>query len=782
MRVLVTALLVCACGRSVSPATPIADHQPAAPAPLERVALDDRPPLTLVARGGDPRPALAFVAAHSRGSAASAALAGVLAARLEAAGIVGVETRAHGLGIEVACLAAGPKDAERFVTAVRAAVATEVTLADPALRAARRQEEALFALRFAGPAQAAAAACSGELGVLPAASRVDLASRAGVAWLNQARAAIFRVEAAAFAALGPESFLDATRDALSDASAWPTGDADTDTWPEQDVVAVDPGGGNRQLSVAVWLANADAAVGAANALGSGESELRARLESLAPPWRLERATAIARQRGACLRLDVTPPPLDPGPSSGEVGRVAALVERSALLAVASAGRGALDESVLRPIDPRRSASLAAWRALPSGEQPGALRRTVAYVTGAGDSVATSELGRSVSDARVRLARPSIDVAEQAEPGQGELWMLLASPCGTGTESAQDAGALALLLRSSAISRPDPSVQLEPWVTPDGIGLLAHGPRSLSSEPPAVHARRVARALGRALVGRIGGAELGAARADLLTGLGGQPFVGFSLALEGLSPGHPSWLEPRGTWDSVSELPSEALERARRLWLGGPLRLSVLTNGGSGQSRAAVEELESWLLPLRAEVRACPIARAEPARRGEVRVDAKSAPNYEGAYVGVTLGSPGFVSARIAELLAFMLNRPGGLLERAVAVPGLGATVRAHALGGVRRPALLLDVRALPERLEEAVRRARAVFDSLSRGAFGGEDLASAQRELARREEEARFDPRRRIVELWRAEKAPALDLAAVRAALPALGSGSHWVVSVVPPP
>lgn len=782
MRVLVTALLACACGRSVAPAIPIADHQPAAPAPLERVVLDERPPLTLVARGGDPRAALAFVAAHSRGSAASAALSGVLAARLEAAGIPGLETRAHGLGIEVACLASGPKDAERFVAAVRAALATEVTPADPALRAARRQEEALSALRFAGRAQAAAAACSGELGVLPSASRVDLGSPAGIAWLNQARSAIFRVEASAFAALGPEAFLDATRDALSDASAWPTADADTDTWPEQDLVAADAGGGNRQLSVALWLGSADAAVGAANALGSGEAALPARLDSLTPPWRLERATAIARQRGACLRLDVTPPPLDPGPSSAEVGRVAALVEHSALMAVASASRGALDESVLRPHDPRRSASLAAWRALPSGEQPGPLRRTVAYVAGVGDTVATPDLGRELSEARVRLARPSIEIAERAEPGQGELWMLLGSPCGTGTEAAHDAGALALLLRSGALSGPDPSVQLEPWVTPDGVGLLAHGPRALSSEPPAVHARRVARALGRALLARLGGAELGAARAELLKGLGGQPFAGFSLALEGLSPGHPSWLEPRGTWDTVSELPSEALERARRLWLGGPLRLSVLTNGGSGQSRAAAEELESWLLPLRAEVRACPVVRAEPARRGEVRVDAKSAPNYEGAYVGVTLGAPGFVSARAAELLALMLNRPGGVLERAVAVPSLGATVRAHALGGVRRPALLLDVRALPERLEEAVGRARAVLDGLSRGAFGAEDLASAQRELARREEEARFDPRRRIVELWRAEKGAALDVAAVRAALPALGSGSHWVVSVVPPP
>lgn len=782
LSLLSAAVLASACGgASNSAAGAHRALQRAEPLPIESVHLDERPPLTLVTRGGDPQPAVAFVARHARGGPASAALVGLLLARLDASGIVGVEARAHGLGVELSRLVDEPDDLEKFFEGVRGALATEVRLGEAGLSRAERELAVLGALSFAGKGESAVADCSGELG-LSEGSELDIKKPEGIARLEAVRAATFKANAAAFAVLGPQTLLREASGALSDSPAWPTDSADGDRWPAVDLTLVDRQKGKRQLSVAWWVPDADTAVGAGVLLGAEDSSLLARLRNLTPAWRLTRASAVARRQGACLRLDLAPPEGDPGPSGADVGRVAALVERSALFALQEAEPGALDESILRPSDPRRAAVLAAWRALPSVRaEASSIRRTVAYIGAPSDTFTTADLVRALGESRARLSQPSIEVSERLESGQGELWMLLASPCGTATETASDAGAFALVVRSFARAAAPHGVRFEPWITPDGVGLLAHGPRQSPSEPAQAQASRIAAALGRALTSRLEGVELGSAREQLLKDLGGRAFPGFTLALEGLSPEHPSWLEPRGLWQSVSDLPSEALERARKLLVSSPLRLAVLSNA-EGQAGSASTEVESWLMPWRAEPRACPSTQATSPRRGLVRVEAREESGLEGAYVGVSFGAPGPRSARMAELSALLLNRPGGFLERALTLAGHGATARAHALGGTRRPSVLIDIRALPERLSDAIDRVRTVLDQLAQGAVSPEDLARAANELAHREARERFDPRRRIVDLWRGGTSPQIEISGLRAAHAAFGSGAHWVVSVVASP
>lgn len=756
-----------------------APSAPAEPLPLERVVLEERPTLLLVTRDGDPKPAIAFVARHGRGGASSAALLGLLSARLEALGLRGLDARPHGLGFEISALVDGPSDLKRFFAAVRRALAAPVRADEPAIARARRELSTLGALRFAGKGETAVAECSGELGIEQA-TELDLGKDEGIEQLEAVRSACFRVDAAAFAVLGSGELLSDAPSALSDSGEWPTGSADPDPWPDGDVTFVDRERGKRQLSVALRLSNTDAAVGVGVVLGRDDSELLARLRNLTPPWQLQRASAIARRRGACLRLDLSPPQGDPGPTGAEVGRVATLVEIGAHSAFEMAEPGALDESVLRPSDPRRAAVLAAWRALPSEPPETApMRRTIAYVAAPGDSVSGADLERALSESRARLERPSLETRERLEPGQGELWMLLASPCGTASEAFSDAGALALVLRALARGAGEGAVRFEPWITPDGVGLLAHGPRRSPTEPATSHAVRVAGALGRTLTSRLNGVELGGARVDLLNDLGGRPFAGFAMALEGLSPRHPSWLEPRGLWQSVSELPTESLERARRGLLASRLRLSILSQA-SEQAPAAAAQLESWLLPWRAEPRACPNVRSEAARRGEARVEVRSDSGFEGAYVGIALGASGARSARVAQISAVILNRARGRLERALAGLGPGTSARAHALGGSRRPVLLIEVRALPERLSDAVNRVRSVLDQLALGSVTKEELWYASRELARVEARGRFDPRRRIVELWHGASIPEIEIGALQAAHSGFGQAVHWVVSVAP--
>lgn len=740
--------------------------------------MDDRPPLAVVGRSGDPQWALAFTANHARGATLSAALAGLVGARLEARGLSGIDARAHALGFEIAWLASNADQAARFVGAVHDALQTPVRANDPALARAKREALTVRALPFAGPGDAAVAACSGDLGVLTPSHEPDLNTPAGLARLESARNAVFRARAAAFGALGPGEFLDAAADALASGEDWPTAAPDADPWPAGDTVTAEAGGNARRLSVALRIADADAAASAGAALGAPGSDLVARLAAFAPAWTLERSAAIARPRGACLRLDVAPPRGDQGPAPMEIARAAALVESSARAELARAEPGALDESLLHPTDPRRAAALAAWRALEGRDRAGPERLAVAYVADATDTIAAPEITRAVAAARARTEKRSIELIQRVESGQGELWMLLASPCGTLLESAADAGSLSLALRAVSEAASHSGVKLEPWVSADGVGLLAHSARSDPRETPELHARRVAGILGRAFVERLEGPHVAVARDTLQTELGGQEFPAWTRALEGLSPEHPSLLEPRGTWSTVTSLTSDTLERVRRALAQAPLRLSMLANVNEHQVAAAEAELEAWLLPLRAELRACSPTGVAASRRGLLELGAPEADSREGAYIGAVLDEATPRAARALELTAFLLNRKNGLLEQALNGSRLRATARAHALGGARRPALVIEIRALPQDVPDAVARVRSLLERLAQGGVTSAELKYAEQELDRADALGRLDPRRRVVDLWRGARTAPLDLGTLRMIQASLRGASQWIVQV----
>ena len=750
--------------------------------PIERVEVAGHPPLMLVARAGDPRGAVALVGAHSHGAARSIALVALLRARLEALGITGIEARAHGLGFEIARVADAEPDVVRFVKALRTALAEPVRVGEPAIARAQREVESMRALSFGGPGETAVSACSGEVGFERNAPTPDFASSAGSAELEATRASVFRARAAAFAALGSATVLDAATRAVGGDAAWPSGDADTDPWPEADAVFVDAGNGPRRLSIAMRSPETDAVLATGLALGSGRSALSERLDALNPPWRLERASAVARLRGACLRLDLSPPKGDPAPSAEEIARAAVVAEVSVQEALAHAEPGAADEAVLRPSNPLRAASIAAWRALLRDEDGEKARSVASFSSESTDSISSAELAKAVTSERARQSRPTLEVSSRSEAGQGELWLLLASPCGSGIEGASDAGAISLALRSMALGGETDDVQLEPWVTSDGAGLLAHAPRRDAHETALAQSERVAGALGRAFARRMNGGEIGAARTALLNELGGRPFVGWSTLLEGLAPAHPSWLEPRGMWMTVSELSADELERTRRFVLAGPLRLAVLANRGETQAATAARTLEAWLLAVRADPTECVAARGELPRRGETKVRQAGAASYEGAYVGVVLAQTGLRGARAAELAELVLNQPRSALQRAVAARAPGANATARALAGVRRPALVVEIRAMPEQLADAVSAVRGSLDELGRGELASDAFAQAAARLAEREADARFDPRRRIVDLFRGAAPPDLDAPSLKSAVSSFTLSSQWTVSTAPPP
>ena len=113
---------------------------------FELRTLPDRPPISLVARAGDPHGSVALATAHDLGSEASVGVATLLEARLEAEGFPGAESRAHALGFEVFTLVNGPAEAARFVQVAAGALRTPLSQREPGLATVRTKLNALRGL------------------------------------------------------------------------------------------------------------------------------------------------------------------------------------------------------------------------------------------------------------------------------------------------------------------------------------------------------------------------------------------------------------------------------------------------------------------------------------------------------------------------------------------------------------------------------------------------------------------------------------------------------------
>jgi hypothetical protein len=744
---------------------------------------DDRPPLVLVARAGDPNGSVAFAATHDAGAGPSTAAAALLAARLRDAGIPDVRSRAQALGFTLDAPVSTPAEAARFVAAVEKALAAPLQPSEPGLDAAQAALVALGNRRLPGPASASVADCTGELAVRadePALDRTRL-SAVVATLLASART----VERAAFAAVGANELLEATDDALASGSDWADGTPVSDPWPERSATAVDFAGTEpRRLSVALRLASGGVALVAAESLGEAQGTLARRLEALRPAWRLERAAATLRPRGACVRVDALPPPGDPGPTGAEVARVLALVSDEVDRQVAESGRNAgsaVEEALLRPSDPGDAAAAAAWRGLSERLPAGVTRRLIAYAAPLADRNRV-ELARALAEHRETLAKPAFETRVRTEAGQATFWMLLANTCGTASESAADAGEAASLVSALTLARESrDGVVFEPWIAADGVGVLAHGPRRSPGESHAEQALRIARALGDLVATeRPAPATRLVAEENLLAALGRVPRPGYAMMLDELTQGHPSWLEPRGSFAALGAAASKSFDAALQHWLGAPLRLSVLANGDGTQAETARHELERWVSPVRGEPLRCPaVARIEP-KSGELTLASTPGDVTESAYVGVPLGRFDGRLPLETRALVFLMNRPGGLLERSLAE--LPATASATALGGPRAAALVVRLSAPVEIRDQALARIRALFERFATGVTTAADIAAADREFARAEAAERRDPRRRIVELWRGAPPPArLDAARIAKLLGDIGRASRLVVLVAPP-
>jgi hypothetical protein len=729
--------------------------------------LSGKPPIAVLSRDGDPKGAVA-VAIATGGLAPSAqpavALAGVLEARLRARGLADATVIPAWDGYRAQWLAA-EADATASVEAIRTALLAPITEAD--LAAAERKITALGARPLRDVALLDSARCTGE--PFSTRDREPLTLERLEAW----RKAAHGLGRVALAAVGSDAFGEAVAAALERGAPWPAapkkaegeplppGDAPVDVYD----ATGDLGAGAARITIAVHTPSAAQSLGAAPLLGAPRGPLASRLGALDVPARVRDVTATAHARGGCLSVTIEAPPPHAGVDPAiHLATLVALARQEIGVEIADGGADASvgRASAKRAGDPREAAARAAWWALSEDrEDPIRLSTAIGLSQGrdappaASGAAAGAEgaIRSAVDRATVAWQTPVLDTRSRVERGQGEAWMLLASPCGTAPEAESDAGLGAAFALASSERARESGVSAEPWVTPEGLGVIVHG-GALTGETPLAHARRIADALARPFAADP--VDLGAvarARAELLRGSEQDDMRALASIAGALAPGHPSWLSPFGTAEALGRSSDAAILARASALRAGPLRAAILATADAAQADAAARAIDRWIARRPGEARACPVPATAPAPRpGTYAVERANAPLAE-AWIAAPLPAGDADARAAASWLATALDGEGGLMARALT--GLARSWSARVLGPPRASALVMRVATAHGALDAAVAQLRALVDRLRQGALSEADRARAAQIRDRDALDASLDPKSRLAALWRGEPTPA---------------------------
>src|SRR5690606_25947578 len=132
------------------------------------------------------------------------------------------------------------------------------------------------------------------------------------------------------------------------------------------------------------------------------------------------------------------------------------------------------------------------------------------------------------------------------------------------------------------------IELEAWITPDGVGVIARGALAADDTPDAL-ARRVANTAAQVVAAtRIRDSALPRARARALAQLekyAGPAGEALEIFASRAQPTHPSWIVPLGFRHTAAS----SLDAVQLRWnalASSPLRLAILANADTGQVKVA----------------------------------------------------------------------------------------------------------------------------------------------------------------------------------------------------
>lgn len=759
-----------------------------------------RPPLAHVSRQGDAGSAVAVAVttegiAPERGAVPAVALAALVEARLAARGLPGVTVVGGWGGWRLRLLVAAA-DAPGTVDGVRQALLAPVDEHDAALAAVARKLDALAHRPLPDRALVDVAQCTGEAfgeGGDTAPTATELES-----W----RRAAHGLGRVAFATAGDDAVAEAVATALAQGSAWPSAEASppaaTDAGDARPVV-YDASGeippGAARIVVTARTPTPEQAVAAAPGLGDSRGPLASRLAAIDARPRVRSVVATAHGDGGCVATTVDVAARDLAfDAAARIATATALVQQelSVELADVSSPPDLARSLAAEAPDPREAAETAAWWSLAGRRSAGGLR--IALTVGVASSRDTGVTARPVTGDALRseidraiLAwhSPAVEARTHVERGQGEVWLLLASPCATQAESSEDAGAAAAVATAAAARAASSAgdAEVEPFVASDGIGVLAHGP-ARPGESPLAHARRLADLAARAFAAdSLDGDLLARARTSLLV-RAGEPDGRALAALGGaLAPGHPSWIAPAGTRFGLASTTDDAIALRAGSMRMAPLRVAVLANADDAQADAAARAVDRWIARRPGATRACPaLASLATPRPGTIAVDVPTGSPSE-----ALLAAPiptGEDARTQATWLAAALDGPDGLLSRALdAGPAAMRTWSASVVGEPRSPALVVRMAGPDASLDGAVAQVRALLERLRQGGLADADRTRAASSVARAALAWSLDPRARTIRLWRgASPSPDPSLDALRAFAAATLRDEALVVVAARPP
>lgn len=809
LAVTLAAIAAVGCGPA-SPAT-----QPnTAPARAQALLPDvrrakDRPPVVLVVREGDPSSAIA-VAVTTAGLEGSeddpevaVALAGVVEGRLAAKGFAPNVVPSWS-AFRAAVLVGTTEGAPAATDAIREALTASID--DRDVTAAKKKLAALAARPLRDASLARWARCVGSPHALPARagkSGDDLSAPRLERW----RAAAHGLGRVAIAVAAPRATAEAVASAVARGATWKVGAPPPPSAPLPDV-ATSGASSSAAIDVDVYEAAAEIsgatvihatldvgtasdAVSTAEALGDPHGPLASRLAALDLPFRLRDVVGTADPRGGCVGMVLesvaAPSPMAaPGDLATRVADAVALVHVEAQVHLGEGGVGPDGRTLARRAgDAREAAERAAWWALADTWSAGAgargMRGAVALGVpsrrgssprGSGEAAlepSREVLAAAVSRATLSWQKPVAEGRVRVEPGQGETWVLVASPCGADGESDADSGLTALFtLAIVELARSSPEARVEPWVVPDGAGLLAHGP-ALNGETASAQARRLADVVARSFASEpITIGAVTRARAGLLHQDHRAEGPALGMVAAAVAPGHASWFDAFGREETLARSADASVVGRGQALRAGPLRVAVLANVDGAQGEAALRAADRWIDRRAGDARVCrPSTPAAAPRPGTYAIEARAGAAPE-AYLAFPIAANDEKARAAAGIVAAALDGDGGLLERALgagasAGADAGAAAGAGAEGGLARswstrvvgwpraPALVVRIVSTQAALDGAVMQARALVDRVKRSGLAPADHERATAAAARGAIAVALDPRARIVATWRGE-------------------------------
>jgi hypothetical protein len=744
---------------------------------------EGRPPVALLTREGDPSASVAVAVLTAgvdspHGAEVAVALAAVVESRLAGAGLAPLSVVPGAEGFRVRLLLAEKGEAQGKVVALRNALLTPVTEGGPEMALVLQKLAALARRPLPDPMLDAAAACTGDpyavrASAAPGTAATPLGARTLEAW----RLASHGLGRVAFGAVGPAAELDAIATAVAESPAWPAGIPVVTLLPPAspdlgvyDAAAFVPAGAAR-VSLVLGTLDGAQAVLAAEALGEPQSPLAKRLEALDPLARIREVTGTAHVGWGCLQVTLDLPAPDGSGDPPVTLALATDLAKEELLATLTHAKslGAVVRDIANQAsDPRDAAERLAYWTLVSRNQP-ATAPLPAMSTVIGMHLAES-LRDTALDERRKAIRSELDRAAAArnepvgemrlrvERGQSSLWVLVASPCGTETETDGDAGTGLLGITALAAQAGHPAgaaqvaqvAQVEEWASNDGLGLVVHA-SPLAGESGSALARRVgsltAQAFGAALSDARG---LSAARGLRLSSVSHDDARVFEALADAISPGHPSWILPGGTTEGLERSSDETVRARLDALRMGPLRIAVLADQDASQGDIVLQTLGAWLPRMGHRSPTCaPLASPLPPRPGTYAVETAGATGAE-AWLAFALPPDDPPSRAAASELAAALNARGGLLERALG-SGLARSWGAKVVGPTRAPVIAVRITSAQGSLDAAVAETRVLFDRLRQEGVSESDRTLAIAELTQARKESSLDPKARLGALWRGE-------------------------------